>query len=130
MNNRVLPFLSPAGVTPDPTETVTFTLNSIFINGAANGRFGGISESFTIGGQAYTVTSLFTHNNGVQFRFLNNAQALAFIAADLLVDVDISGQDAFRTSLMENVAGIFAAQYRAFPGRFAQNTNYTITITT
>ena len=99
--------------------------------------FSGFNEEFTIGGQTYIVTALFTHGNGIQFRFgrrsgntivQDNAIALAFIAADLRVDAGIAGQAPFRTSVMENVSGIWAAQYRTYAGRFTGGETYTISI--
>ena len=87
---------------------------------------------FTYGGTTYVFTMIFTHGNGVQMRFQTNQQAIAFIAADFLVDLGISGQEAFRSSLMDNInpGGQQAAQYRAYPGRFVTGTTYTITIST
>ena len=115
---------------PAPGASFSFTLNAVVINAVANGRFGGISESFTLGGASYTITALFTHGNGVQFRFSTNAQALAFIAADFTVDVGITGQSSFQSSIMTNIngGGQRAAQYNAFAGKFVANTSYTITI--
>ena len=109
--------------------THSFQLEAQTINAQAAGRFGGLSETFTIGGQSYTITHLFTHANGVQFRFSTNAQALAFIAAALTVDVGISGQDPFTTDLMDHRPAPFNwAQYQAYAGRFVGGTTYTISI--
>ena len=88
------------------------------------------SATFTHGSTTYLITMVFTHGNGVQFRFQTNQQALSFIAADFLVDVGVTGQPPFRSSLMTNVntGGQNAAQYTAFAGRFVGGTTYTITI--
>ena len=117
---------------------VTYELAAETINAAAAGRFDGVGWEFSIGGRSWIIDSIFTHDNGVQFRFhrrvsdtitvADNAAALAFIAADFTVDVGIAGQNSFDSSVMENVSGISAAQYRAFPGRFVGGTTYTITI--
>ena len=80
------------------------------------------------GSRTYNITSIFTHGNGHQIRFASNADAQAFIAADLTVDTGITGQATYKTSVMDNVASIRAAQYRAFPGRYAGGTTYTVTI--
>lgn len=140
-NAALIPFFEAAAAPPPPpTESHTFTLNAQTINAAAAGVFTNLNEEFTLGGTAYIITGLFTHDNGVQFRMgrrlantniiADNSVAQAFIAANLLVDVDIAPQPAFRSSVMENVSGISAAQYRAFPGRFQGGTSYTITIST
>ena len=124
---------------PEPGESITFTLNAATINAVAAGVFSGLRQRFTLGGREYIISGLFTHGNGVQFRFerqinvgifiADNASAQAFIAADFKVDVGIAGQQPFQTSVMDNISGISAAQYRAFPGRFVGGTSYTITIT-
>lgn len=106
-----------------------FTITAEQINQAAVGRFGGLTETFYYDGQNYEITHCFTHANGFQLRFDDNAQALAFIAADFSVDSDIAGQNPFLSSIMENVIRITAAQYRTFTGRFTANIEYTIQIT-
>lgn len=106
----------------------SFQLVAETINDQAAGRFGGLSETFTLGGQSYTVTHLFTHANGVQFRFSTNAQALAFIGAALTVDLGISGQSSFTTDVMDNRIDVAWAQYQAYPGRFVGGTTYSISI--
>ena len=120
-------------------ESVSFTIAALQINAAAVGRFENITEEFTLGGTTWHVSSCFTHNNGIQMRFrrklengnliVDNARALAFIAADYTIDSGIPGQAKFKSSAMENVPTSGAgAQYRAFPGRYTAGQNYTITI--
>ena len=123
-------FAGDAFLAPSAGAYHSFVLSAITINAVAMGRFGGLTETFTLGGATYTITSCFTHNNGIQFRFQTNAQALAFIAAGFTVDSGITGQSSFSTSLMENINGgnQQAAQYRSFPGRFTGGQDYTITI--
>lgn len=124
---------------PTPTHIAQFTLSAenIITNVAAGSINGNLGWQFTHDGRTYNISELFTHGNGVQFRFRNSAAsaalsnpfALAFIAADFTVDVGIAGQQPFKSSVMENVpSALAAAQYRAFPGRFQPNTDYTITI--
>ena len=127
MNSGLLPFFMAAPAPPVPS-LFSFQLAAATINAQAAGRFGGLTESFTHDGQSYTITYLFTHPNGVQFRFADNAQALAFIAANFLIDLGIAGQQPFVSSLMENDSARFWAQYRAYAGRFVSGTTYTITI--
>ena len=115
--------------TPAPaTLPATFDLSAIRLSNVAAGRLGGLIWQFTHNGRLYTATACFTHANGHQFRFYDNATALAFIAADLTVNSGITGQATYKTSVMENVSQIRAAQYRAFPGRYVVGTDYTVTI--
>lgn len=107
---------------------VTFTLNAAVINAAANGVFSGLGWSFSHNGQQYDIDGCFTHNNGWQLRFADDAHAAAFVASGLKVNTGISGQFPFRTSVMEHISIIKAGQYRAFPGRYTPNTAFTITI--
>ena len=87
-----------------------------------------LDENFLIDGEKIEIIRCFTHGNGHQIRFANNDMAQAFIAADVTVNTGIAGQQTYKSSVMDNVARINAAQYRAFPGRYAANTEYTVTI--
>ena len=119
----------PGAAPPPAPASHSFSLTADRINAQAAGKFGGLTETFTLGGQTYTITYLFTHANGIQFRFSTNAQALAFIAAGFTVDLGITGQAAFSSSLMVNRSDVNWAQYQAYPGRFVAGSTYTITIT-
>lgn len=115
---------------PEPsTEIHSFTFTPTGDQSVA-GFSTTLNEQFTHNGQSYTITRCFTHGNGIQFRFSSNAEALAFIAADFTIDSGISGQQPFKSGIMDNVnpGGQQAAQYRAFPGRFAPNQPVTVTI--
>lgn len=113
-------------------ELLSFQHTPAGSNGQGFGTPVTSAATFTYEGQTYTIVMLFTHSNGVQIRFQTNAQALAFISADFLVDVGITGQPAFRSSVMRNInpGGQQAAQYDAYAGRFVTNTTYTISIST
>ena len=127
----ILPAFTVAKAAPPaPTQLVQFEHTPAGSNGMGFGTPVSSDARFTHGGTTYIFTMIFTHGNGVQMRFQTNAQALAFIAADFLVDLGIPGVAAFRTSLMDNInpSEQRAAQYRAYTGRFVTNTTYTITI--
>ena len=112
-----------------PTESVTFALNARQIAAGAAGRFRGeINWTFTLGGREYTITGIFTHNNGWQIG-LNAVNDLApFVAANFTIDTGITGQPTFRSGIMETNQGAGFLQYRAFAGGYFANGNYTVTI--
>ena len=116
---------------PEPGFTTSFTFTPDQTNASVAGFFTNINHSFTHGGRTYTITRCFTHNNGIQIRFDDNADALAFIAGGFTVNSGIAGQQPFASSVMDNInsGGQKAAQYRAFPGRYQGGTSYTVTIT-
>ena len=107
-------------------NSITFTAD--FINAVAAGKFGGLVWQPTIKGQQYLIAFVFTHGNGHQIRPGSPSLAQAFKDANLLVDTGIAGQQPYRSSLMTVVTSIAAVQYVAFPGRYAANTEYTVTI--
>ena len=110
----------PIAAAPPPpvTESHTFTLNAQTINAAAAGVFTNLNEEFRMGRRLANTNII-----------ADNSEARFLIAADLTIDVGIAGQSSFKSSIMENIAGISAAQYRAFPGRFV-GSQYTIKIST
>ena len=112
---------------PITCRDITEAYNAV-ANGIGNFDANGVVLRFAHNGQTYVVRAIFTHANGHQFRFHDNAQALAFIAADFTIDSGIAGQQTYKSSVMDNIPSIVAAQYRAFPGRYAANTEYTVTI--
>ena len=132
--SAVILFFVANAASAQTSNSHSFTLSAQTISGSAAGRFSGLSETFTLGGQSYTMTALFTHGSGIQARFQTEAMARAWAAANLTVDPGISGQSSFSSNQMIVWQALFdrnvwAVQYQAYAGRFVANTDYTITIT-
>lgn len=117
------PFPAPAAL------PVSFTLKSVTIAaGRAWGVFGGLRWRFVHSGRTYTINGWFTDQNGLHIRFASQADALAFIAANLAVDSGIAGAPALRSGTWVNLPAIDARTGPSFAQRYADATEYTVTI--
>ena len=109
------------------TEVVSFTMTARFLTATAAGVWiNEIDVQFSHEGQSYQIVACFTHTNGFVFRFFENSQAAAFIAAGFSIDTGISDAPVFLSSVMGNPSN--SAEYRAFSEKFVPGTSYTITI--
>ena len=120
------------GAAPAPVQVATLRVDAIVLSATATGEFGSVG-SFTHAGQRYDVGAIFTDdNNGFHIRFGSEAQIRAFLAGGFTVDSGITGQSAFKVSSLERYPppdqAITGALYPTFPGRYAANTRYTVTI--